>query len=310
MFAETFKAPPRATPFEFESDQFPYGWRRVCERLLSGEVRYREIPLIPEDFLDPQLEDVMPQNTEHLQCSVDLYNIFHTRYLDEPTIGVFADLKMRWGIAGLLEPAPDIAVVMNLKNKTKSRSSFSVRKEGTRPSLVIEVMSPYYPGDDTEKVTIYKRAGVTEYLIINPYTKELTIDYTLSGYRLRGGVYQPITPDAQGRLFSQTTQVLIGVTDHGQRIRLKDAITGEWLLTAAETEKARQQEQDARIAEARRRVKAETLVAVEVQARRAAEVRAQVEAQARQTEAQARQAAEARAQALEKRLRELEARLK
>lgn len=303
MFANTVEAPPRTTQFEFEPDQFPYGWRQVREMLPSGKVRHQEIPLTLADLLDPQLEDVMPQNTEHLQCSVDLYNMFHTRYLDKPTIGVFADLKMRWGIAGLEEPAPDIAVVMNLKNKTKSRSSFSVRKEGTRPSLVIEVMSPHYPGDDTEKVTIYKRAGVTEYLIINPYSKELTIDYTLSGYRLRSGVYQPITPDAQGRLFSQTTQVLIGVADHGQRIRLKDAITGEWLLTAAETEKARQQEQDARIAEARRRVKAETLAEIEAQARQAAEARAQVEAQARQE-------AEARAQALEKRLRELEARVK
>jgi hypothetical protein len=124
-------------------------------------------------------------------------------------------------------------------------------------------------------------------LIINPYTKELTIDYTLSGYRLQGGVYQDLVPDAQGRLFSHTTPMLIGVADHGQRIRLKDAITGEWLLTAAETEKARQQEQDAQLAEARCRVKAETLAAVEAQARQAAE-----------------------AQALETRLRELEAKLK
>jgi hypothetical protein len=86
-------------------------------------------------------------------------------------------------------------------------------------------------------------------------------------------------------------------------IRLKDAITGEWLLTGAETEKARQQEQDARIAEARRRVKAETLAEVEAQARQAAESQAQAEAQARQ-------ATEARAQVLETRLRELEASLK
>lgn len=68
-------------------------------------------------------------------------------------------------------------------------------------------------------------------------------------------------------------------------------------------------------AEARRRVKAETLAEVEAQARQAesqtrqaAEARAQVEAQARQAEVQARQ--EAEAQALEKRRRELEASLK
>jgi Uma2 family endonuclease len=56
-------------------------------------------------------------------------------------LAVFADLKMRWGIPGLKNPGPDIAVVPGVRDKKRKRDSFDVMKEGTRPCLVIEVVS-------------------------------------------------------------------------------------------------------------------------------------------------------------------------
>src|SRR5262249_48726681 len=44
-----------------------------------------------------------------------------------------------------------------------------------------------------------------EYLLFDPETKELT------GYRLAGGKYAPIEPDAAGRLRSKELDLLLGV---------------------------------------------------------------------------------------------------
>ena len=65
---------------------------------------------------------------------------------------------MLWGILSLAEPAHDLAIVPNLRSKYAYHPSFDVAKEQTRPCLIVEVVSPNYPGDDTAKVDIYARA--------------------------------------------------------------------------------------------------------------------------------------------------------
>jgi hypothetical protein len=148
-------------------------------------------------------------------------------------------MKMKWGIPGLKEPAPDVAVIPNLKNKEVGRQSFDVVKEGTRPGLIVEVMSPDYPGDDTIKVEIYERAGITEYIIINPYAGVEGAGCEMWGYRLAGQKYRLIELDEHGRLLSQTTGVWFGLDESRRRVVLTDAATGERLLTAREEKEAR-----------------------------------------------------------------------
>jgi hypothetical protein len=46
-------------------NEFPHGWRCVTKILPNGEQTYDEIPLKPEDFLDPLVGDVFPQPTKH-----------------------------------------------------------------------------------------------------------------------------------------------------------------------------------------------------------------------------------------------------
>jgi Uma2 family endonuclease len=322
-----------------EFDQFPYGWRYVTQILPNGEQTYRQIPLTAEDLLDPQLGDQVVQNSKHQRSNNEIFDMLDNHYDDDPTIEVFNDLKMMWGISGLKEPAPDIAVVPNIKNKGASRSSFEVVKEGTSPCLVIEMMSEGYPGDDTEKINIYERAGVKEYFIINPHSTAPEPFYEMWGYRLisEGGFnkYQRLKPNKQGRLLSETTQIWFGIYKKGQRLKLRDASTGKWLLTASGEKavrlneaKARQKaeakmqaEAKARQNEAKARQKAEAKMQAEAKARQneakarqKAEAKMQAETKARQkaetkmqAEAKARQKAETRAQWLEQRLRELEA---
>ncbi|MDM8558373.1 Uma2 family endonuclease [Candidatus Parabeggiatoa sp. HSG14] len=272
---------------EENQEEFTIGWRYVTKTLPSGEKTYYQIPLIAEDLLDPQWGDQVVQNSEHQEANTDIFMTLKNHYASDSTIRVFSDLKMRWGIPELKEPAPDIAVIPNLKNKKASRSSFDVIKEGTRPCLIIEMMSEGYPGDDTKKVDIYEKAGVAEYIIINPHPNEAPPYFEIWGYQLNSiGKYQRITPNKQGQLLSQTTDILFCLSEKGQRLRLKDTVTDKWLRTASE-------ERDDRL-------KAEKKVQAETNARQKAETQAQAEALARQD-------AEARIQWLEQRLRELEA---
>ena len=69
----------------------------------------------------------------------------------------------------------------------------------------------------------------------------------MGGYWLStAGKYQSIEPDEQGRLLSETTNIWFSVEEDSRRLRLKDGVTGEWLLTAKE-ERARRLEAETRV---------------------------------------------------------------
>ena len=135
-----------------------------------------------------------------------------------------------WGLPGLQEPAPDLAVIPNLTTKGQEHPSFNTVAEGTRPCLVVEVISPRYAGDDTTKVTIYAQAGVQEYIIINPHFEDWAAPYELTGYRLEQGQYAPIQPDEAGRLYSATTNVWFGLDESERNLVLEDGDSNQVLL--------------------------------------------------------------------------------
>jgi hypothetical protein len=145
--------------------------------------------------------------------------------------------------------------------------------------LIVEVVSPRYPGDDTTKVDIYQQAGVAEYIILDPHFEDEGRLYELKGYRLVQGRYEPMRPDAQGRLLSLTTGVWFGIGESGQELIVTDARTGEHLLDA-------EQEFEARLA-------AETQAEAEAQRAEAEAQRAEAEAQRAEAEAQRADEAEA-----------------
>ncbi len=61
------------------------------------------------------------------------------------------------------------------------------------------------------------------------------VELRLKGHRLDARRrYQPIAPDAQGRLLSETTGLWFGVSADGQRIDVFEAQTGERVLTPEE----------------------------------------------------------------------------
>ena len=221
-------------------DPFRYGcrWRRV--RLPTGEVTEQQIPLTPEDLLDPQLGDEVTQSGPHFNFLLLLANLLRGHYASREDVLVAGDMKIFWGIPGLANPSPDIAVIPGVRRRDDpDRGSFDVVREGARPCLVIEVVSSLDSevrrNDYEKKVEIYRRAGLPEYLILDPPTTTTKGLLLLTGYRLGAdGRYRRIEPDGDGRLLSQTTGLRFGVEADGKTLIILNAETGERLSHPAE----------------------------------------------------------------------------
>jgi len=245
--------------------------RSVLQRwieLPDGELELLELPLTPELFLDPELDDKMAQGEWHDETSVEIKTLLQSHFRGQREVRVFRDLKHLLG-RGLPAPAPDVSVVRGLRDPTPL-DSLDVVKQGVRPSLVIEVVSPLSARvrqtDLEDKVQIYQLVGIPEYLIVDtPTRKRAPRRCTLLGYRLGAtGRYQPIVPDAEGRLLSETTGVLFQIGPTGDRVLLFDSVTGRRLLNQEEQEERAAQEAERADREAERADR-------EAEARKAAE---------------------------------------
>ena len=286
--------PLRQMPVDWESpeaaelDPFRYGWRPKYVRLPNGELDEQQIPLTLEDLLDPQLGDVVTQSDPHFDLMIVLAELLRRHYSSREDVFVAGDLKMLWGIPGIPEPSPDIAVIFGVRKKRDSRrTSFRCKREGTRPSLIIELVSSIDSGtrdnDYEKKVKIYQRVGIPEYFIFDPPTPVTGEHLLLTGYRLdAAGRYQEVDPDPQGRLFSLTTNLLFGVAEDGHSPLVIDAATGEAIPTSSQLEEARRiAKEETRAAQAESRM-AQTKAWVAEEKARTAEEKALRESEARE----------------------------
>ncbi|MFY9819834.1 MAG: Uma2 family endonuclease [Thermoanaerobaculia bacterium] len=237
-------------------DPFRFGTRPKRVLLPGGEVEEQSIPLTAEDLLDPQFGDeILVQGGPHAKFSVGIYELLDRHFEDEPDVLITYDMKVIWGIPGLPNPAPDAMVIRSVRDKDEPRQVFDVAKEGVRPCLVIEVVSPQYEetrrNDYEKKVKIYRRAGIPEYLIVEPILIRGLPVRLLTGYRLDAkGRYQPIEPDGEGRLLSETAGLLFGIGED-RALVVFDARTGQRLLKPSEIAAAQEAaEARARTAEA------------------------------------------------------------
>jgi len=276
---------PRPAPEE--ADPFRFGWRPKYVRLVGGKVEKQRIPLTAADLLDPQLGDeILVQGGPHATLATDLLELLKRRFKPDKSVLVTFDKKMLWGIPGLPGCSPDVAVIRGVRNREKAarRLTFDVLKEGVRPCLIVEVVSSQYEetrdNDYVAKVGIYERAGIPEYLILEP-TFTWGDHILLTGYRLGlDGGYSPIEPDAQGRLLSETTGLLFGEDEDGS-VLLIDAQTGERLRKPSQLEVDEKAATKRAALEAKRATREAKARAIAEKARIAAEKRAEQEAEAR-----------------------------
>lgn len=211
----------------------------------DGHFDLLELPLTPELFLDPQLEDKMVQGKLHGDLVAYFKELVGRHLRSRRDFMVLMDVKHLLG-PGFPGPSPDISVIRGARDPEADRPSFDLRKEGVAPCFIIEVVSPLDARirrtDEVDKVKLYEQIGVREYLLINPPRKATGKRFRLHGYRLNSeGRYQPIEPDAKGRLLSEMAGLVFGVSSpRGERIEVFDAATGERLRSPEEEVAARE----------------------------------------------------------------------
>jgi Uma2 family endonuclease len=286
--------PARNRPIVDDVDAFedPDEWMCTLLRYVEGpdgRMELQETPLTPEDFLDPQVGDTMVQGRLHNTAAVFLYDLLVRWFRHRPDVDVLHDLKHL--MAPRRGPAPDVSVLMGLKEIERDITSYDLRTTGIPPSLIIEVVSPsdrrIRKVDEEDKVELYERLGVREYLLLDLPRKRNGWKVVWRGYRLDGsGCYAPIEPDDRGRLRSETAGLFFGADPAGKWIELVDAETGVRLLSSVEEEEGRLRAEEALRRETARQRR-------EVKARRAAEQACKAAEQRAAQEAEARKSAEA-----------------
>lgn len=182
----------------------------------------------------------MAETDIHRDVMFDLIERLRTRFADRADAYVSGNLFVyyveRKPVYCL---APDCFVAFGVPNRR--RRVFKTWKEGVFPSVVFEVTSAKTEAEDTTtKFTTYRDVWkVRELFYFDP-----TGDYLpepVVGYRTTRGKFRPIAP-AAGRLTS--AELGITLAGDGTRLDLRDAKTGEPLLTAVERAAALQVEND------------------------------------------------------------------
>jgi len=226
---------PPTTQSALSTELAERGWRIVTDTQADGTVTTTRIPLTSEEFLHPQESFHLPNSTFHDDVAGLAKDILTRRYANNPTVGVFRDLLIEWDIPGQSDHCPDTFVAFGIGNKEQNRSKFIVADEGVRPAFVLEVVSPRYRKEDREnKVVEYARTKVIEYVIVDRRRQRKQFVDEILGYRLVKGIYQPITPDDQGRIRCDTVGLLMSL--QSGRLVIEDANTGERLLSSLELE--------------------------------------------------------------------------
>jgi Uma2 family endonuclease len=217
----------------------------------GGRMELVEMPLTPELFLNPQVGDHMSQGKRHSDTAREIADLLSHHFRPVPGVLVTFDLKFLFG-PGLDQPSPDVSVIRGVRDNQADRESFDVVAEGVRPCLIVEVVSSLSSrirkSDLEDKVALYRRAGIPEYLIVDSQRRDRR--FRLLGYRLGPSGYQPIEPDEEGRFLSETTGLWFQVTPDGNRVRIFEHPSGRPLLTLAE-EGDRRQAAEAEVARLR-----------------------------------------------------------
>jgi Uma2 family endonuclease len=249
---------PRNLETEDDESGFPV-LQRWAERS-DGRLELLVRPLTSEDFLNPQLEDTMPQGEPHASVRRQLADLLDRRF--KPDAIVLKDVIHVLG-PGLPSPSPDISVILGAR--PGERPSFSVPEEDLRPDLIIEIVSPSSKKirdvDEVDKVEAYSRAGIPNYLLLDLPRRGNGYRLGLKGYQLDSeGRYRPIVPDAQGRLLCEAIHLRFFIPPEGDRVRVIDDRTGQPLLYSDEEEAARKaaEAETSRLREELERLKSKT----------------------------------------------------
>ncbi len=143
---------------------------------------------------------------------------------------------------------PDFFVVLGAERRP--RRSWTVWEEGGKyPNIIVEILSESTANTDRNlKKDIYQNIFRTpDYFWFDPDSQEL------EGFHLVDGKYQPLEPNAEGRLWSEQLQLLLGTREQKLRFFSPEGklVPTTEEVALQESERAEQQQQRAEQAEKR-----------------------------------------------------------
>ena len=170
----------------------------------------------------------------HLEILIRLLQALRAYFSEMPEVYVSGDI-LTYYTEG--DPravcAPDVLVTFGIGQK--QRHTYKVWEEGKVPDFVMEFSSrTTYQNDLTDKMTLYARLGIPNYLLYD--AEALYLPSPLMGFQLVKGVYVPIPPGVDGSIHSD----ILGLDFHirERRLEVYDPVSEQWLQTPAETAEA------------------------------------------------------------------------
>jgi len=174
----------------------------------------------------------MAESDWHRRQMMDVIDMLEDHFRERPQVYV-AGNNFVYFVEG--DPrkvvSPDAYVVFGVSKR--ERPVFKIWQESAAPAVVFEITSRSTRREDlVKKRAIYAQLGVDEYFLEDPLREYL--DPPLQGFRLdrAAGAYQPLQPDAAGRLVSERLGLRLWWAEG--RLEMADSATGERLLRAAE----------------------------------------------------------------------------
>lgn len=268
----TIPQPPARPAAPPEADPFRYGWRLVKTTRPDGSEDFDRVPSTLEDVLPPEEGDFIIQTSKHAADWAYLDQLFQARLADNPDAVITSDCRISRGAPGPGAHGPDVAVFFGVRCQF-DWGTLDVAARGSRPALVIAVVSPDYRDSDvTVKVEHHHRAGVPQYVIVDDPETEDARRLELIGYRYEPRGYRRQASDERGRVRLDAVRLWLGVV--GDRVACFDPETA-WRSADCVTLTGDLTEANLELAVANRRG-LEARVRAEVEARERAALKARL----------------------------------
>jgi colicin import membrane protein len=218
-------ADPKVKPASLpQEDPYRYGFRDEYIVQADGTSKFVQTPLTPEDFLHPHEGDHFVEGSMHDLLRGYLRDVFRVRVQNNPAALVLSNTGIYWDDPKLEHHAPDVAVIFGIARPRPHWPSFHIAKEGTRPSLMVELVSPLYrKADVVDKFKEYHQARVPHYVIFDRQHDD--DPWTIKAYLRNPQRYVPQPLEDDGRYWLEELNLWLAVD--GQNIRCFDGDTNE-----------------------------------------------------------------------------------
>ena len=200
-------------------------------------------------YAPTETADLYPESDGKPMAETDLHidEIFRMRQILRAYFAEMLDVYVSGNLMMYYEEgtpskavSPDMLVTFGVGKK--ARRTYKIWEEGKPPDFVVEFSSKGTVQNDLDrKMKLYARLGISAYFLYDVDRRYLPTP--LMGFRLTGGEYVEISPNADGGIPSQT----LGLDFHllANSFGIYDPNVGEWLQTPAEAAETRAEQAEA-----------------------------------------------------------------